>query len=119
MIDFDVAFDKLAGLETADEIADLFRQYGIKARRHKSRACAITRWMEDITGLDIATTEASVAIVRVPIGSTKESLDYSPVESRPTTDAMAMFIENFDMGDYPDLVEGLKVLCVCPYCKTP
>ena len=104
MIDFDVAYDKLASLETADEIADLFRDYGIKAVPQEARACAITVWMEGMTGLHISTGVKSMKIVIPEAG---DPLDYKSIAStlRQHSPAMEHFVAKFDSREYPDLIK--------------
>lgn len=107
MIDFQVAFDKLASLESADEIADFFRYEGIKAVPANSRACAITVWMEKQTGLNIATNSVVTRPVDVVLGN-DGCPDYKEILGAPyqhLTPTMAEFVFRFDCDHYPDLVE--------------
>lgn len=49
MIDFQVAFDKLAQFQTADEIADFLNVEEIKAIPGDANSCAISAWMKRTT----------------------------------------------------------------------
>ena len=110
MIDFNVAYDKLASLESADDIANLMRGYNIKAIPMDSMACAITEWMHGQTGLDIMTGAYVVKAIKYvrrtsPIND-EGIMTYEAVQDtvRSTTAAMQLFIQKFDKGDYPDLI---------------
>ena len=108
MIDFEVAYDKLAGLETADEIADLMRDYGIKAEPCESRKCAISVWMEGQTGLSVSTNLAytrAIIVNRLDDDGMEYYIDHPGIEEKDHTEAMAKFIENFDTYKYPDLIK--------------
>ena len=113
MIDFNVAYDKLASLESADDIANLMRDYNIKATPGDSMACAITEWMHGQTGLDIMTGAYVVKAIKFVNIKSPSGLNgfvsYEAVQDtvRSTTAAMQNFIDKFDKGDYPDLI-GLK-----------
>ena len=114
MIDFEVAYDKLASLKSADEIANLMKDYNIKAVPGDSMACAITQWLHDQTGLDIMTGAYVVKAIKFvniksPSGLNDGFVSYEPVQDkvRSTTVAMQLFIQRFDKGYYPDLI-GLK-----------
>lgn len=99
MIDFQVAYDKLAGLETAEDIADLFRDYDVKGVRSDSESCAITVWMTEQTGLFIRTNNISVRAVD------ESGYRISQDRYQKLTKAMESFIHKFDFGFYPDLVK--------------
>lgn len=101
MIDFDVAHEKLASLETAGELADLFRGYGVKARMRDANNCAISHWMRDQTGKEVFTNGASVRAV---------DTNYHSVVGmeRDNTRAMKDFIALYDAGHYMDLVEEYR-----------
>lgn len=103
MIDFQVAFDKLASLETADDLAELFRDHGVKARPADSRSCAITVWLEDQTGLNVATNTSYVRVVTA-IGH-YEYEDDRDIAPRQLSPAMAEFVRRFDAFMYPDLMK--------------
>lgn len=96
MIDFQVAFDKLAQFETPGEIAKYLESCGIRACRRDASACAISQWMRNQTGLRIRTNYAEVGVLK-PFSS------FDTTESESHTPAMSQFARNFDSGDYPDL----------------
>lgn len=91
MIDFGVAFDKLASMETADDIANYFRAEGIQGIRVRHDACPIANWMSMQTGRRIS---AADVIVDLHDCQLRES----------ATPAMREFMEKFDTDQYPDLV---------------
>ena len=103
MIDFVVAYDKLANLQEAEEIANLFRGYNVKAIPGESHACAISVWMKDQTNLDIVTNREIVRAVTFE----DDYICYKTVSgmSRALTYAMRQFIWKFDQGLYPELIE--------------
>lgn len=94
MIDFTVAFDKLAQFDTPDDIASYLESEGIKAYRGNASFCAVSNFISNLTGQEIETTCLSV----VNIGDSKK-------EFRLTTTAMSEFIRRFDNGGYPELVQ--------------
>lgn len=91
MIDFTVAYDKLAQFDTPDEIVKYLKFEGIKALRANAKFCAVSEYMKNMTGQDIQTVSLRVY---------NEDENYS----KPTTLAMCEFIRRFDHGDYPELV---------------
>lgn len=44
MIDFQVAYDKLAQFETAEELADFFKYEGITGYKKQAKHCPIANW---------------------------------------------------------------------------
>lgn len=102
MIDFQVAYDKLAGLETSEDIADLFKGYGVQAVKGRSDMCAISAWLMDQTGLDIMTNYGGVYIINVD-GNTIVNV----IDKRENTPAMRKFVGEFDLGYYPDLEKAI------------
>lgn len=96
MIDFDVAYDKLAQFETANEIAELFEDYGVKALKGFPDRCAVTVWMRQQTQLNIRTNHHSVRAL-------KENGYYIVDSYRTHTRALEEFVSKFDEGCYPSL----------------
>ena len=102
MIDFGVAYDKLAQFETSDEIAEFLKFEGVKAKVGDTRSCAISVWMKNITGLGIRTNFSSVRAVDETqmIGSRNiEGLE------RSLTVVLRTFVSKFDNGWYPELLQ--------------
>lgn len=93
MIDFHVAFDKLASMESADEIAGYFRYEGIKGIPKQHDSCAIAVWMSQQTGGKISVSDI-VRELKVP---SNQAI---------TTKPMLAFIRKFDSLDYPELIKG-------------
>lgn len=99
MADLSVVMDKLHGFESSEDLAEFFRGYGIKARPKNSRACAISQFVLEETGLfNILTDSRSVTHYR-------DERSTEICNKIPHTDAMAEFIGLYDTGCYPDLVE--------------
>lgn len=95
MIDFGVARDKLAWMETADELADFFRHEGIKATPGCSDSCAIAVWMQNQTGdKDVRVSHADMWVGCYGEGAFAEH-----------TKAMKQFTVAFDSGAFPDLIK--------------
>lgn len=94
MIDLQVAYDKLAGFKTAEEIADFFRSEGVVGYRGDAMACPIANWTNGLTGLPV---QAGLKFIYENDGDCHW-------HGFPTTLAMREFIIRFDMGAYLDLV---------------
>lgn len=102
MADFDVVIEKLHSFETADELAEFFQGYGIKAQPKKARSCAITKFVMEETGLeDVLTTGSHVSVLRRDV----LTMDVLIEAKENNTPAMAHFVYKFDTNQYPDLVE--------------
>src|ERR1700745_2209626 len=101
-VDFNVAFEKLAQFESAEDLADFFISYQVKAVPSYSDKCAITVWMEGQTGHSIRTNMNSVRAVTDKPGSPLETV---PGTFNSLTEAMADFVKEFDSGKYPDLID--------------
>lgn len=103
MADLSVVMDKLHGFETADDLAEFFRGYGIKAKPRNSMSCAISQFVKEETGLsDVETGMKSVTIYKNHSGEI--------VDCIVNTIAMRDFVDSYDRGGYSDLVEeGCKV----------
>lgn len=97
MVDFDVAYDKLASLKTADEIANLLSGYGVKGFRADAQNCPISKWMASQTGEEVITSPYYMRILdKISEGTVKGS-------ERPLTSAMQHFVMRFDGQEYPEL----------------
>ena len=92
MIDFDVAYDKLAFMESADEIAEFLTCQGVKAISGNPKQCAISRWLIDQTGIPVRTNYATV-----------RTEDLTIDRKHPLT--VREFLYAFDRGDYPELLD--------------
>src|ERR1051325_6328140 len=111
MADFDVVVDKLHSLESADEIADLLRSYGIKAYPQEARSCAISKFVEMETGKvgRIITSTECITVNEVigPLSDYVYDVYEQTTEMISHSPAMHRFVRKFDSGAYPDLiVEG-------------
>lgn len=96
MADFSVVMDKLQSFETADDIAEFFRGYGIKAHPMVARACAISQFVMEETGEErVSTTHTNVVVF--------QGYDGGPITGDNTA-AMADFITKYDKGVYEDLI---------------
>jgi hypothetical protein len=118
MADFGVVVDKLQSFETADDLADFFRGYGIIAQPRNSRACAISKFVTEETGLEgVATSMGSLTVY-------EDEEETIQTEHVTHTDAMRDFVDRYDKGYYPDLIEaGYEIafnpnygMCDCEAC---
>lgn len=99
MADFEVVLDKLHQFETADDIADYFRNYGIQAKRGSAMHCAISQF------INIETGNVDGTVFTSPMEISLYSSDIEPPIRSTNTAAMMQFIVNYDRGFYPDLVD--------------
>lgn len=103
MLDFQVAFDKLAQFETADEIAEFLGGQNIKAVPQSGDRCAISAFMTGSTGMRVFTGGRSIFIdpPRNFDGGVRltDADDY-----RDLTIAMQDFVHKYDDNQYPELV---------------
>ena len=100
MVEFAVVMDKLSSFDTADDLADFFRGYGIKAQPRNARACAISQFVTEETGLKGIVTNTTAVTVY-----TDEMEQYCSFHQNHT-EAMMDFVERYDMGYYPDLIQN-------------
>jgi len=125
MIDLDVAFDKLAGFETADDIACFLRGYGVKAIPKQGNLCAFAVWMTDITEVqDVVVSGAEILAQRQErtLEDIKKMGEITWAEHtraqyqwrREHTPAMKQFVMRFDRMAYPDLVD-MEAYSASPY----
>ena len=122
MADFDVVVDKLHGFETAEELAELFRSYGIKAIPTEARSCAISQFVEMETGIlgQVVTSTRDISLMQKMYD---QGLEYDEtIATFEHTDAMMHFVCQFDSGAYPDLIEdGYEpsegYYCFCSSCN--
>lgn len=98
MIDFSVAFDKLAQFETSDELADFFRSEGVKAFPCRANLCPISHWLKNTIQKQYIYSNVW-GIRQYDDGSAKII-----AESEPTS-AMKDFIIKFDHFEYTDLLD--------------
>lgn len=94
MIDPQVAYDKIAGFETANELADYLLSEDCKGVRASAGMCPLAVYMRGQTGA------ASTASNKIKVyGLDKEDhFDHTP--------ATECFMGLFDTGEFPDLVVG-------------
>lgn len=106
MIDFGVAFDKLAQFETANDLADYFASEGVQGYKGAEESCPIANWMREQTGCLVSVTGDGIS----RYNEDEEEFIESHYEVwlnenfRNPTDAMLNFIIEFDGGDFPQLV---------------
>lgn len=103
MIDIQVVYDKLCTFETANDLADHFKSLGIQGVEQDALACPITKYVKMETGLVNVVTNSGYVTVA------KENPDHydamNVLFQGKNTDAMTDFVQGFDHGRYPDLVE--------------
>lgn len=115
-LDLDVAFDKLAGFETADDIASFLKGYGIRAIPKNRNHCAVSEWMRDITGVEDVQASGMEVMAHEHMRTETElqqmpAITYNEFSraafgwKRQHTNAMKEFIQRFDNGAYPDLID--------------
>lgn len=98
MIDFQVAFDRLAQFETSGEIAEFFLSEEIKAIPLDSNNCAVSVWMRRTIQKERVFTN------RYSITEYSENMNDGASNRANTTQPIFDFIVNFDEGLYPDLI---------------
>jgi hypothetical protein len=96
MADIDVVMDKLHNFESADDLAEYFEDYGIIARPRHTRSCAIAQFVSIETGRPIVVAGHALRI---------EDENGALIEYIRHTEAMAQFVQNYDYGRYPNLIE--------------
>lgn len=120
MADFGIVAEKLMSFESADDLADYLRDYGIKAEPQNARACAISVFVEQETGLTgkiITTTQTLTHDELNDLGY------YDTYEQFNHTDAMREFVKAFDKGMYPSLIidgyefDVAEYSCSCSLCQ--
>lgn len=94
MIDPQVAFDKLNGFQTPDELAEYFKSEDIQGTKATHENCPIAKWMTKTTGM---TSSAAHFILILDARS-----DFFVSTPKVMLDFMALF----DAGHYPELVEN-------------
>lgn len=98
MADIGVVIDKLHGFETANEIAEFLRGYGIKALPRKASLCAISEFVRVETDHpNVSTTSDSLHVYE---DDSKHCVTYKSFN----TDAMRDFVRRYDLEEYPDLI---------------
>jgi hypothetical protein len=102
MIDFRVAAEKLAGFETADEIAEFLKDYQIQATCEDGMKCALAMWLQQVTGEPGIMVSLHTTYYKAPFHEYYIELEKAE-DVFDNTQAMIEFIEKFDMGEYPDL----------------
>ena len=134
MADFGVIIEKLHSFETADAIADYFREYGIKAVPQEARSCAITQFVKAEIDQDyiVSTSTRDVTLYELKTHEDEngwgERTYEDEIQCVNHTEAMQQFVYNFDKGRYMFLVEeGAEFNpnfdedpdCGCPSCSGP
>ncbi len=97
MIDFQVAFDKLASLDCANEIAAFLQEQNIKACRCEPEKCPIAVFIKESTDLDNIYVD----------GASIDQWSYNRKGYKKLADlttAMRAFVVSFDDGIFPELV---------------
>lgn len=102
MIDFTVAYDKLASFETAEEVRSYLASEGVKGNPSTPYDCPLSTWARETTGKPAVTcglsTQDGGTISTWTLGENRDSISF------PLTKAMNEFACNFDAGQYPELV---------------
>lgn len=108
MIDFGVAFDKLAQFETANDLADYLKSENVKGYKGDEDRCAIAVWLTDQTGDAVSVSGDYVSRYFDFEDDVEENMQLWELlmedNTRTPTPAMMEFISRFDDGDFPELV---------------
>lgn len=94
-MDFDVAYDKLASLQTVWDVADFLIDQGCKGIPCRAFKCPISQYFK----MNNHVVAASDKIRHYDWNKAEM------VEDRPLTDSMQQFIHDFDHGKIPELIE--------------
>lgn len=105
MIAFRVAADKIAQFESADEIAAYLGEHGVRAVPECGTDCAIARYMQGITGVRNVFVGTHAIFLNPPIDTGLVDLDAAE-DLYEHTPAMRAFVNRYDMGAYPELVQA-------------
>ncbi len=100
MADVSVVMEKLRSFETPNDLAEFFQGYGIKARPRNARMCPITKFVMEETRLrlqHVATYVEHLAVYNCQESELEEAYAHSG--------AMIDFIEMYDAGQFPSLIE--------------
>jgi hypothetical protein len=100
MVDPQVAFDKLAGFQTAYELADFFKAENIKGEKASHNKCPIATWMKKTTG--VYSSAADQIVVQ---NGNFDPYDFIPDFNVKVTEMMKDFMHKFDRGEFPELVK--------------
>jgi hypothetical protein len=103
-IDVSVAHDKLTGFQSADELAEFFKQEGIQGSCGLATSCAIAKWMQQTTGRLIAVSKDEMW------DETDEDIDYLTAKDKLVkhNEVLSDFVFKFDRGYYPELVNDYE-----------
>lgn len=103
-MDFGTAYDKLAGYDKGQDIAEFLRGEEVKGYKGSEENCPIAQWMQNKTGEIVMVNGDAVARY---CDLDDEDPNYEILLNeyfREPTSAMLEFIEKFDNGEFPDLV---------------
>ena len=100
MLDFQVAFDKLAQFETAGEIREFVSAGGYKGIPCAVSQCPIAAFLTQETGETVA-VEPLIIVRQTTL---EDKLNQVSRPSYTPTHAMIHFINRFDDLEYPELV---------------
>lgn len=111
MIDVQVAYDKLASFESADDIACFFKGYGVTGIPNKADTCAISKWLQDVTeSPNILVTGKGIFKDAPQVQSSYSDMGMAWDTNKAAwrgdlTKPMCDFINRFDHKMYPDLID--------------
>lgn len=113
VLDPNVAFDKIAGFQSANELAEYLRAENCQGHMQIETSCPIAiyfyRHVQQMT----------VVNEFVTIGNNYSMIDDSIVDGwmKECSEVMKEFISGFDTGNYPDLIQCTEdEYCCCPDC---
>lgn len=109
MLDPDVVFDKLAGFQTANELADYLKSENCQGYMQIETLCPIARYFYQHTSMPLVNVGEFVSISQ-----------YDQVDEwqKECTETMKEFIQEFDNYTYPALVLCTEdEYCPCRGCR--
>jgi hypothetical protein len=89
----------LQALDRKPDIAEFFRQEGIKGARDSKCECPVAAFLKEVIGERFSVGSANVAHFRTSRGHSLEMRAYAPLPRR-----VREFVERFDDRRYPDLI---------------
>lgn len=110
-MELEVAIDKLESLGSPDAIAEFFKYEGIQGYARNGTQCPVTKYLirENVSskGQFIHTSQVDVTIHNMPQPN-NNWLDDETIKSVSMDDYSNVrdFIENFDDGEYSNLLKG-------------
>jgi hypothetical protein len=101
--------DELGAGLTADSVAQRLRDAGIKGRRNRAEDCPVARYLQQRTGhqgLCVSQSGVHTSVACTTCPPENECMQFSSALPGTTMPApVGEFIQRFDRGGFPDLVD--------------